>query len=46
MSSRFEGTADTGNQLRIKLGAGFGSEQFGAPESRVLFSIEMFNRNR
>lgn len=47
LTGRFEGTADAGMQLRVKLGAGLGSNgHFGAPDSRVLVGIEIFNRKR
>ena len=44
MTARLEGTADDGPQLRLKLGAGGGLDpQFGAPEWRVVFGLELFN---
>ena len=46
LSGRFEGTADDGSQLRIKLGIGGGlSAHFGAPEFRLAFGIELFDHN-
>jgi hypothetical protein len=45
LSARLEGTRDDTIQIRIKLGAGVGNGQFGAPEWRVLTSIEIFNHN-
>lgn len=47
LTGRYEGTEETGSQLRLKLGAGGGIHpQFGAPEWRVVFSVEMFGRVR
>ena len=44
LTGRLEGTGDHGRQLRVKLGAGAGINQdFGAPEWRVLLTIEVFN---
>jgi hypothetical protein len=46
-TARLEGTGDGGIQLRVKLGAGAGiNRQFGAPQWRIVSSIEVFNRNR
>ncbi len=45
LSARLEGTRDDAIQVRIKLGGGVGNGQFGAPEWRVLTSIEIFNHN-
>ena len=46
LSARYEGTGNTGAQLRIKLGAGLGlGSQFGTPSWRVVFAIEMFTHN-
>src|SRR5260370_41519297 len=46
LSARLEGTGDKGVQLRIKLaGGGAVHQQFGAPDWRVVFSIEAFNHN-
>ncbi len=46
LTGRIEGTGDQARQLRVKLGAGAGINQdFGAPEWRVLLSIEVFNAN-
>ncbi len=46
MSARVEGTKDDGPQLRVKLGAGGGLDaQFGAPEWRVVFGIELFDHS-
>lgn len=45
LTSRIEGMAKSGPQLRVKLGAGVGlNPHFGAPQARVLFSIELFGR--
>jgi OmpA-OmpF porin, OOP family len=45
-TARMEGTADDGAQLRVKLGMGPGiSQNFGAPEWRVVFGIELFDHN-
>jgi hypothetical protein len=44
LTTRVEGTANDGASLRFKLGAGGGIDpQFGAPEWRVVFGIEVFN---
>ena len=44
LGARFEGTAADGPQLRAKLGAGLGiHDEFGAPEWRVVFGIELFD---
>lgn len=44
LSGRVEGTSDDGTQLRVKLGAGAGiNPQFGAPEWRFVFGIELFD---
>ncbi len=46
LSARLEGTGDKGVQLRVKLAGGAAiHQQFGAPDWRVVFSIEAFNRN-
>lgn len=46
ITGRLEGTADKGAQLRLKLGTGRGiHQQFGAPDWRVVFGLEMFDRN-
>jgi OmpA-OmpF porin, OOP family len=46
LTGRVEGTADDGPQLRVKLGTGAGLDQhFGAPEWRVVFSVELFDHN-
>ena len=46
LSARLEGTGDKGVQLRFKLaGGGAIHQQFGAPDWRVVFSIEAFNHN-
>jgi hypothetical protein len=46
LSARLEGTGDKGIQLRIKLAGGAAiHQQFGAPDWRVVFSIEAFNHN-
>jgi OmpA-OmpF porin, OOP family len=43
-TGRLEGTRDDGPQLRLKVGTGAGLDaQFGAPEWRVLFGIEIFD---
>lgn len=46
LTGRLEGTAGHGQQLRLRLGAGGGiNEDFGAPEWRILVTIETFNRD-
>ncbi|HVV50198.1 MAG TPA: hypothetical protein VHO06_11100 [Polyangia bacterium] len=46
LAARLEGTAPRGRQLRLRVGAGGGLHQdFGAPEWRVLVSVETFNRD-
>lgn len=46
LSARIEGTADTGPQLRVKLGVGGGlNPHFGAPEQRFVIGVELFDRN-
>jgi hypothetical protein len=46
LSGRLEGTANKGSQLRIKLGTGRGlHQQFGAPDWRVVFGLEVFDHN-
>jgi hypothetical protein len=46
LSGRLEGTAERGAQVRVKLGAGAGlNPHFGAPEWRMVFAIEVFDRN-
>ena len=43
---RLEGTADDGPQIRVKSGVGVGIEQqFGAPEWRLVFAIELFDHH-
>jgi len=43
LTLRLEGTGAEGPQLRFKLGAGAGlNPQFGAPEWRLVFAIELF----
>jgi hypothetical protein len=43
LSGRIEGVGSTGEQLRVKLGAGAGlSSNFATPAWRVLFQIEIF----
>ncbi len=45
LTTRFEGTAESGPQLRVKLGLGAGIDtHFGAPEERALISVEVFDR--
>jgi hypothetical protein len=45
VSGRLEGTADDGPQVRVKLGAGAGlNPHFGAPDWRMVFGIELFDR--
>ena len=47
LTGRLEDTADTGPQLRLKLGAGAGiSQHFGAPEWRLVLAIEVFDHIR
>ena len=46
LSGRIEGVGSTGEQLRVKLGAGAGlSSSFGTPAWRVLFQIEIFTHD-
>jgi hypothetical protein len=46
LTGRLEGTADDGQQLRIKMGVGGGLDaRFGAPEWRLLFGIEVFDHH-
>jgi hypothetical protein len=46
LTGRLEGTADDGPQLRVKLGTGAGIDpHFGAPEWRLVFAIELFDRS-
>ncbi len=46
LSARLEGTGDKGLQLRLKLAGGAAiHQQFGAPDWRVVFSIEAFTHN-
>jgi len=43
---RLEGTADDGPQMRVKSGVGVGvDQQFGAPEWRLVFAIELFDHH-
>lgn len=43
---RLEGTSDDGPQMRVKSGVGVGVEQqLGAPEWRLVFSIELFDHH-
>jgi len=45
LTGRLEGTAEKGAQVRVKLSTGRGLiQRFGAPEWRVLFGLEMFDR--
>ena len=45
LSARIEGTRDDGMQWRVKLGGGGGLDpHFGAPQWRLLFAVEVFNR--
>jgi hypothetical protein len=45
LGGRLEGTAESGGQLRLRLGAGAGLDpHFGAPEWRVLVGVELFDR--
>lgn len=47
LTGRLEGARKRGSQLRIKLGGGGGlAPQFGAPEWRFVFAIEMFDRGK
>ncbi len=41
LTSRFEGPAVTGLLLRLRIGVGLGSQQLGAPESRVVCGVEI-----
>ena len=44
LSGRVEGTKDDGGQLRVRVGAGAGLNQyFGAPEWRVVVGLELFD---
>jgi hypothetical protein len=44
LAGRVEGVTDKGPQLRVKLGAGPGIDQwFGAPAWRIVFAIELFD---
>ena len=44
LTGRLEGTGD-GRHLRIKMGIGHGFvQQFGAPEWRILFGVELFGQ--
>ncbi len=46
ITGRLEGTGDKGAQLRLKLSTGRGiHQQFGAPDWRVVFGLEMFEHN-
>ena len=46
LSTRVEGTAESGPQLRGKLGVGAGlNDAFGAPQWRVVFGIELFDHH-
>jgi hypothetical protein len=46
LTTRVEGTGDSGGQLRVKLGTGGGiSPQFGAPEWRFVVSVELFDHS-
>jgi hypothetical protein len=46
MTGRIEETADSGTQLRVKLGMGGGlNPHFGAPEWRAVFVIDVFDRS-
>lgn len=44
VTGRIEGTADSGAEVRVKLGTGGGLDaRFGAPEWRVVFAVEVFD---
>jgi hypothetical protein len=44
LTARLEGTASDGPQIRVKLGGGGGLDaDFGAPEWRLVFGIEVFD---
>ncbi len=44
LTTRLEGTADDGAQVRAKVGVGAGiAADFGAPEWRLVFGIELFD---
>lgn len=46
VTGRVEGTAESGAQLRVRLGGGGGlNPHFGAPEWRLVFAIEVFDRS-
>jgi hypothetical protein len=47
LTGRIEGTREDGPQLRFKLGTGGGiNRQFGAPEWRIVFGVEVSDRRR
>lgn len=46
MTGRVEGTANSGPQVRVKLGLGAGLDQrFGAPQWRLVLAVELFDRS-
>jgi len=46
LTTRVEGTRDSGGQVRVKLGTGGGlSPQFGAPEWRFVVGVELFDHS-
>jgi OOP family OmpA-OmpF porin len=46
LTTRVEGTADDGPQVRVKLGVGGGIDaRFGAPEWRLVLGIELFDHS-
>jgi hypothetical protein len=46
LTTRLEGTADDGPQVRVKLGIGAGLDaRFGEPEWRVVFGVELFDHS-
>ena len=46
LTTRVEGTGDSGGQVRVKLGTGGGiSPQFGAPEWRFVVGVELFDHS-
>jgi hypothetical protein len=45
LSGRLEGAAESGGQLRVRVGAGAGLDaRFGAPEWRLVVGVELFDR--
>jgi hypothetical protein len=47
ISTRFEGTENSGRQARVKLGVGRGiNPRFGAPKWRVVLAVEVFGSTK